>query len=523
MQTATIVVDPDFTIGEVDPRLYGSFLEHLGRAIYGGIYEPEHPSADDMGFRGDVLGLVRELNIPIVRYPGGNFVSGYNWLDGVGPKVQRPRRLDLAWKCLETNQVGTDEFCEWAWRAGTDVYMAVNLGAAGIDEARNLVEYCNHRGGSLYSDMRIANGYQDPHQIKLWCLGNEMDAHWQLGHKNADDYGKLAATTAAAMRWVDPDIELVACGSSHRGMPSFGEWESTVLEHTYEHVDYLSLHQYYFPEPIKAPPPLDTYFPQSPIPLDEFLAKPLAMDDFIRSVVATCDYVQAMKRTKKEMYLAFDEWNVWNPHPNDLQSVNDNPWQVAPPLFEVPYTHQDALVVGLMLMTLLRHADRVKIACMAQLVNTIAPIRTANGGAAVRETIFYPMLHASTYGRGVVLNLKIDSPSYNTDEFDKVPLLDAVAVHNQEKEELTIFAVNRSQDSLLSLTGNLRSIEGYGIVEHQILAHSNPKASNTLAQPNTVVPQANGDAALLDSKLTATLPQLSWNVIRLSLDAGVQG
>ncbi len=523
MQAAKIVADPEFRIGEVDPRLYGSFLEHLGRAIYGGIYEPTHPHSDEMGFRRDVLDLVRELGVPVVRYPGGNFVSGYNWLDGVGPKDKRPQRLDLAWKCLETNAVGTDEFCEWARRAGAGVYMAVNLGAAGLDEARSLVEYCNLPGGSLYSDMRIANGHRDPHAIKLWCLGNEMDAPWQLGHKDANDYGKLAATTAAAMKWVDPAIELVACGSSHRGMPTFGDWEATVLEHAYEQVDYISLHQYYFCDPVIVPPPLDTYFPQQPVPLGTYLARPLLMDDFIHAVVATCDYVRAKKRAKRPMYLAFDEWNAWNPAQGDLQGVNDTPWQVAPPLFEVPYTLQDALVVGLMLITLLRHADRVKIACMAQLVNTIAPIRTAPGGGAVRETIYYPLLHTSRYGRGVVLNLQVHSPSYANAEFDAVPMLDAVAVLNEERAEMTVFAVNRGQEEALLLEGNLRDLGGYAVVEHLTLEHANPRAANTLAQPDTVTPHTRGDARLADGHLTATLPKLSWNVIRLSKAAGASG
>lgn len=520
MQSARIVADPEFRIGDVDPRLYGSFLEHLGRAIYGGIYEPDHPNSDDMGFRRDVIDLVRELGVPVVRYPGGNFVSGYNWLDGVGPREKRPNRLDLAWMTMETNRVGTDEFCEWARRAGTGVYMAVNLGAAGLDEARSLVEYCNHRGGSLYSDMRIANGYREPHAVKLWCLGNEMDAPWQLGHKDANDYGKLAAVTASAMKWVDPTIELVACGSSHRGMPTFGQWEATVLEHTYDQIDYISLHQYYFCDPVIVPPPLDTYFPREPIPLGTYLAKPILMDDFIASVVATCDYVRAKKRAKKRMNLAFDEWNTWNPAQSDLQGVNENPWQIAPPLFEVPYTLQDALVVGLMLITLLRHADRVKIACMAQLVNTIAPIRTAAGGGAVRETIFYPLLHTSRYGRGSVLDLRVRSPHYEDGEFGAVPMLDAVVTLDEERNEATIFAVNRSQEGALPLEGDLRGLNGYSVVEHLVLEHADPRAANTIERPNNVVPHARGDAKLANGRLSATLPRLSWNVIRLSGEAG---
>jgi alpha-L-arabinofuranosidase len=502
MSTARIVADPHFRIGEVDPRLFGSFIEHLGRAVYGGIYEPGHATADEMGFRGDVLELVRELGTTIVRYPGGNFVSGYDWRDGVGPKEQRPRRLDLAWRTLETNEVGTDEFCEWARRAGAEVNMAVNLGTGGINEARSLVEYCNHPRGSLYSDMRIANGYPEPHRIKTWCLGNEMDGPWQMGHKTADEYGRLAAETAVAMKWVDPTIELVACGSSHHDMPTFGSWEATVLEYVYRHVDYISLHQYYHH---RAGEQLGT-----------FLAQTIQMDDFIRSVTAICDYVRAKQGHKKQLHLSFDEWNVWYQNPVDREIMEETPWQVAPPLFEAPYTHEDALVVGLMLITLLRHADRVKIGCMAQLVNTIAPISTITGGPAWRQTIYYPFLHAANFGRGAVLDLRIDSPVYHDPVFDAVPLLDGVAVLNEEQEKLTIFAVNRGQEGPLPLEGDLRGVEGYQVVEHLVLEHSDPLARNTSQRPDEVLPHGRGDAELDSGRLNATLPRLSWNVIRLA-------
>jgi alpha-N-arabinofuranosidase len=401
--------------------------------------------------------------------------------------------------------MGTDEFCEWARRVGTQVNMAVNLGTGGIDEARSLLEYCNHPGGSLYSDMRIANGYREPHNIKTWCLGNEMDGPWQIGHKTADEYGRHAAETAVAMKGLDPNIELVACGSSHALMPTFGSWEATVLDHVYPYVDYLSLHQYYR----KMEDDVGT-----------FLAQTVQMDGFIHSIVATCDYVQAKKRLKKQLYLSFDEWNVWYQNPIDRELMQDDPWKIAPPLFEAPYTHEDALVVGLMLITLLRHADRVKIGCLAQLVNTIAPISTVTGGPVWRQTTYYPFLHASRFGRGTVLNLQVRSPKYSNPTYDSVPLLDAVAVLDEEREEMTIFAVNRSQDSALPLEGDLRGIAGYSVVEHLVLEHDDRLAVNTAEQPDAVVPHARGDAQLSDGRLTASLPRLSWNVIRLSKSAG---
>jgi alpha-N-arabinofuranosidase len=380
--------------------------------------------------------------------------------------------------------------------------MAVNLGTGGIDDARAQVEYCNHPGGSFYSDLRIANGYGEPHAIKTWCLGNEMDGRWQLGHKTADEYGRLAAETAIAMKWVDPTIELVACGSSHSQMPTFGAWEATVLDHVYEYVDYLSLHQYC-----------------SKVGDDRrtFLAQTLAMEEFIRSVVATCDHMRARKRVKKQLNLSFDEWNVWyHSAESDRRIMQQQPWQVAPPLCEEQYTLEDALVVGLSLITLLRHADRVKIACIAQLVNAIAPISTATGGRAWRQTTYYPFLHASRYGRGTVLDLQVHSPVYSHPEFDAVPLLDAVAVLDEEHEEMSLFAVNRGGDEPLRLEGDLRGVEGFRVLTHTVLEHANPLARNTLACPDEVVPHEGGDATLVDGRLIATLPRLSWNVIRLS-------
>jgi alpha-N-arabinofuranosidase len=506
VEKARIVIDKDFRIGEVDARLYGSFIEHLGRAVYGGIYEPNHPTAGEDGFRQDVLGLVRELGVPIVRYPGGNFVSGYNWEDGVGPIEQRPRRLDPAWMSTETNEVGTNEFCAWAKRAGAEVDLAVNLGTRGIDAARNLVEYCNHPSGSAWSDLRRSHGVEDPHGIKVWCLGNEMDGTWQLGHKTADEYGRLACQAAIAMKWVDPSIELVACGSSHAKMAGFPHWEATVLDHTYEYVDYISLH---------------TYFGNTDEDLGTFLGQSLGMDGYIETVIATCDFVQVKKRLKRPMMLAFDEWNVWyHSRAHDRELIRAQPWQVAPSLTEEPYTLEDALVVGCMLISLLKHADRVKIACIAQLVNAIAPISTITGGGAWRQTTYYPFLHASRHGRGTVLQLQVQSPHYENATFDRVPLLEAVATQDDEQGTLTIFAVNRGQEGPLLLEGDLRCFPELHVVEHLVLEHADPKAINTPDRPDTVVPRAGGDASVGEGRLTASLPKLSWNVIRLTTRGG---
>jgi alpha-N-arabinofuranosidase len=502
VQKATIVIDPAHRVGEVDPRLFGAFIEHLGRAVYGGIFEPGHPTADENGFRGDVLDLVRELNVPLIRYPGGNFVSGYNWEDGVGPREQRPRRLDLAWKSTETNQFGTNEFVDWAKAAGAGVMMAVNLGTRGIDAARNLVEYCNHHRGTDWSDLRVAHGIREPHGIKIWCLGNELDGPWQLGQKTAVEYARIAKEAAKAMKLVDPSIELVACGSSHPRMPMFLEWEATVLDHAYELVDYVSLHIYLRPEDED---------------LGSFLARSIEMDEYIQTVVGVADFVRSKKNLSKRIDLSFDEWNVWYHSLEREQEIyREQRWSEAPPLLEDQYTLADALVVGCMLITLLEHADRVKIACLAQLVNVIAPIMTETAGRSWRQTIFYPFHHASRFGRGTALRLQISCPTYETQQFDSVPVLEATAVQDEPAEVLTLFVVNRSQTEAVELGADLRAYAGFDVVEHLVLDHGDPSATNTSDRPNRVTPRPSTSCSVHDGRLTATLPRLSWNVIRLN-------
>ncbi|WP_202080574.1 alpha-N-arabinofuranosidase [Caldalkalibacillus salinus] len=498
---AKMIVDKDFKIADVDERIYGSFIEHLGRAVYGGVYEPDHPQADENGFRQDVMELVKEINVPIIRYPGGNMVSAYNWEDGVGPKSERPKRLELAWRTIETNQVGTNEFVDWSKKVNAEVMMAVNLGTRGIDAARNFIEYCNHPGGTYWSDLRRQHGYEQPHNIKTWCLGNEMDGPWQVGHKTAEEYGRLALETAKAMKLVDDRIELVACGSSNTDMPTFPQWEATTLEHTYDAVDYISLHQYYGNRDD------DTA---------NYLARTMDLDHFIHTVISTCDYIKAKKRSKKTINLSFDEWNVWY-HSNEADRRIE-PWSVAPPQLEDVYNFEDALLVGSILMTFLRHADRVKMACMAQLVNVIAPIMTENGGAAWKQTIFYPYAHVSAYGRGTSLQPVVSSPKYDSKAFTDVPYLDTAVVYDEEKEEVTIFALNRHLSEDLSLQCDVRSFEGYGIREHIVLEHEDLKAVNT-AQEQRVQPHTKGKSTIRDGVIEAVLPQASWHVIRLAKHA----
>ena len=498
-----MIVDKAFRISEVDKRIYGSFIEHLGRAVYGGIYQPDHATADEDGFRKDVLELVKDLNVPVIRYPGGNFVSNFFWEDSVGPLSERKPRLDLAWRSLEPNTFGLGEFARWTEKAGADIMMAVNLGTRGTADACNLLEYCNHPSGTKYSDLRIKHGIKDPYNIKLWCLGNEMDGEWQLGKKTMHEYGRVAQETAKAMKLIDPSIELVSCGSSFMDMPTFPQWEATTLEYDYDYVDYVSLHQYYGNLNNDS---------------TDYLAKCDEMDAFIRTVISTCDFVKAKKRSKKTINLSFDEWNVWFHSKSEEEDITTNhPWQIAPPLLEDHYNFEDALLVGLMLITLLKHADRVKIACLAQLVNVIAPIMTSDTGAW-RQTIFYPYMLTSVFGRGTVLNTQVLTPIYESKTYGEAPYLDSVCVWDEEKDTLTIFAVNKSLDEDMEVSCDLRQFEGYKIVEHIVLNNDDLQAANTEAQPENVVPvKASAECSKLDGgKLEAVFAKHSWNMIRLA-------
>ncbi|MFC0529907.1 arabinosylfuranosidase ArfA [Phytohabitans kaempferiae] len=498
MKRATLQLDPRRQVAPVRPRLFGSFVEHLGRCVYTGIYEPGHPTADGDGFRTDVLALVRELGATTVRYPGGNFVSSYRWEDGIGPVEQRPARLDLAWHSLETNAVGVDEFMRWAGKAGIEPIMAVNLGTRGVEAALDLLEYTNHRGGSHYAELRRANGVDKPYGIRMWCLGNEMDGPWQVGRRSASEYGRLAGQTASAMRRFDPGLELVACGSSHSGMPTFGDWERDVLMEAYDQVDYISLHAYYH---------------QAGDDLASFLASAEDMDRYIDSVVAIADAVGAVKRSRKKIMISFDEWNVWYQRAAASVPPSGEDWPVAPRLLEDRYNLADAVVVGGLLISLLRHSDRVTAACQAQLVNVIAPIMTEPGGPAWRQTIFHPFAQTARHAKGVVLDARPAGSTVDTARFGEVGAVDAVATWDEQARGGTVFLVNRDTSEEAEVTVEVTG-ETVEVVECATVSGPDPYVDNTLDAPDRVRPLPNDRVTRSDTGLTVTLPPVSWTILR---------
>jgi alpha-N-arabinofuranosidase len=500
--SASFSLDPAFTIAPVSRRTFGSFVEHMGRCVYTGIYEPGHPTADADGFRADVLALVRELGVSVVRYPGGNFVSGYRWEDGIGPVADRPVRRDLAWHSLETNEIGVDEFMRWAGKAGVEVMYAVNLGTRGVQEALDVHEYLNHPDGTRLAELRQANGAPKPYGVKMFCLGNEMDGAWQTGHKTAHEYGRLAVETARALRSAEPGLELIACGSSSSSMPTFAAWEAEVLELAYDAVDFISAHAYY--ELVDGD-------------MASFLASAVDMDHFVHSVVATADSVGARLKSKKRLNISFDEWNVW--YLREFEARRDpesTDWPVAPRVIENCYTVADAVVVGNLLISLLRNSDRVTAACQAQLVNVIAPIRTEPGGPAWRQTIFHPFAITSRLAKGEVLRVEPRCPTYETERFGAVATLDAVATYDADSGDVTVFLVNRDQSQTAALTVPVTSFgTALRVVESWTLADENLMAANIVDAPDRVVARPIGDAEVRDGVLHATLPPVSWTAIRL--------
>lgn len=496
---------------EFDRRVLGSFLEHLGRAVYTGVYQPGSPLADAKGFRTDVAREVKDLGVPIVRYPGGNFVSGYNWLDGVGPKAARPTVLDRAWNSLESNQFGTNDFIDWCAAVGTEPLLGMNFGTGSVEMALAYVEYCNLDRGTRWSDLRRQHGYERPHNVRYWCLGNEMDGPWQIGQLQAREYGRKARDAAKQMRTIDPGLQLIACGSSGTFMPGYLAWDREVLEECYDQVDGLSLHAYY-----------GNTARLSGNSTARYLAMNLDMDRHIHEVAAVCDYVQGLQRSSKRLWLSFDEWNVWY-RARDEQAT-DGRRTAAPRLLEEVYNLEDALLVGGFVNTLLRNSDRVRVACLAQLVNVIAPLVTSDRGV-LRQSTYYPYAWALRYARGRVLDLRVESETYPIagtglqPDFARtgtVPFVDLVATLDEPARQAAVLLLNRDLDAGREVVLEWADLVPTRVLTCETLTGNDLKAFNTFEAPRRVVPQALA-APVPGPRMTLTLPPRSYTVLHLAL------
>jgi alpha-N-arabinofuranosidase len=493
--TAKVTLDTERTVAAISPHLFGGFAEHMGRCVYGGLYDPGSSQADERGFRRDVQEALREMRISILRYPGGNMLSGYDWRDGVGPKEQRPRRRELAWQSIETNQFGTNEFIEYCRATGIEPMLGVNLGTGTIADASALVEYCNAPAGTKYSDMRVAHGYAEPHNVTYWCVGNEMDGPWQIGHLEAVEYGRKARETAKMMRWQDPSVKLVVCGSSNPHMPTFPEWDRIVLEHCWEQVDYLALHDY-----------ATNWQDDS----TSYLALAAQFENYLDTTSGLMRYVKSKLRSKHDVYLSWDEWNVWY-----KDRSGRGGWQEGPPLSEEVYNLEDALVVAQWLNVFLRRCDVLKIACLAQVVNTISPL-TVKGDQLLKQPTFYPFVMVSNNAAGNALQPLVSSPQHDTKEFGSQPLLDVSASYDEESGRGAVFIVNRSQTDAVTTTIGWQGLAPTRAGEVLQLSGSDAKAINTFEAPNTITPKQVEGVKLDGGKLTLKLPPLSFTVVPVS-------
>ncbi len=493
MKQAQILVNKYHKVSPIDERIYGSFIEHMGRAVYTGIYEPDHPNADEEGFRKDVLSAISDLNVPIVRYPGGNFLSGYDWKDGIGPKEDRPTRLDYAWFSIEKNQFGIDEFANWAKKANTSGMIAVNLGTGTPKDAGELIEYCNIDKGTKWSDLRRANGHEEPHNFKVWCLGNEMDGPWQTCQQTAENYALKAKETAKILKWVDPDIEVVACGSSGKEMETFPEWDLTVLDTCYDYVDFISLHRYY----------------EYNGNVGDFLASFYDLDDFIHTIKAAADYAKAKNRSDKTMYLSLDEWNVWY-----IKHMDTKRWQEHPAIAEDVYSLLDALVVGGLLCTIVNNADRVKMACLAQLVNALAPIHTAPGGDVLLHATYYPFRQVSRYGKGEVIKNTVICDPIMTEKYGEVPALQTVTTYDEATKQMAVFILNTEETESISVNLDIQQFNTLKMVDHEILSGDDLFAVNSFEKPENVIPKKDIIVDSVENSFSFELPPLSWHMLR---------
>ncbi len=497
MEKTTLRLHTGFEIGEVDRRVFGGFLEHMGRAVYEGVYDPGSSHADAEGYRTDVLDALRRLAMPVMRYPGGNFVSGYHWEDGIGPRADRPTVRDLAWQSIETNEFGTEEFLTLCTMMGWTPMLAVNLGTGTPEEARNWVEYCNSPVGTRYADLRAANGNPEPHAVPLWCLGNEMDGPWQLGHVPADQYAIRAQQAAKMMKDVDRSIELVLSGSCMPDLPTYLQWDREVLEYVGGLADYISLHRY-----------VDNFSDDTA----DFLAVTNAIDRQIEEMDAVCRFVQGKRRSRKRAYLCFDEWNVWykNREPSDMDGAGKH----APHLIEEVYNLEDALVVAGFFNSFLRHADVVKIANIAQIVNVIAPLQT-RGDELLVQSIFHIFEMYAKRRNGSSLRMVVDGPSYVGETNGEVTFVDSSAVLDGDR--LHLFATNRSQTDDAEVTVVVADRAITALVDGEIVDGDDPKAANSFEVPDVVTPRPFDHLRVIDGSAELRLPPLSVSALTLQL------
>lgn len=537
LKTAKVTVHPDYKIAKVEKRLFGAFLEPIGNWVYGGIYNPKHPSADEMGFRQDILEAVREFGMPAVRLPGGNWISGWEWKNSIGPMENRKVQLDLAWFQIEPNIVGLDEYLEWTKRANTEPMFTINLGTDDLKSAAHLVEYCRHEGGTYWSELRKKYGHPEPYPIKIWYLGNEMDGHWQIGswEKNPVGFGILTHEVSKVIKWIDCKAETVLSGVSDYSK-HFPEWLMEALEQCYESVDYVSVHYYH------SAPEGD---------IASYLNVSSVIEEHLRAIFAICDYLQAKIGTPKKMYISFDEYGVMFGRQGEV-TYGRRGWKDASKVFmqfrpreenvfikhepdkfvrrrRTSYQMLEALGVASILLTFIRNADRIKIGCMT---GGLGGAIAFDGEHVWKNASYYPYYQMNRLAAGGMSILPVvDGPTFNTQQYalndfnqchsyEDVQAIEAAAVHHEEKGEVDVFIINRSVEDDIEVSLDVRGFEGYELVEHVEMYTDDITKGNSFESPEVIVPTLNTKTRMEDGKVIALTRKLSWNVIRLSKKSG---
>ncbi|MDP2998508.1 MAG: alpha-L-arabinofuranosidase C-terminal domain-containing protein [Bryobacterales bacterium] len=490
---ARIKIDTDRVVGQVHPHLFGNFAEHLGRCIYGGIYEEGSPLADKDGYRKDVMEATRGLGVSLLRWPGGNFASGYNWKDGIGPRDQRPARAEHAWGGIETNRFGTDEFLTYCERLGVEPYVCINAGLGTVEDARNWVEYTNDSRNTYWANARRKNGREKPYGVKYWGLGNEIDGPWQLGHKNAEDYSKFALEAAKAMRRVDPSIKLIASGSSNfRPGADWIGWNRKVLDSLKTEVDYISLH---------------TYIGNQENKLESFLGFTQRVDHYIDVVDGLIKAAQSGQDSPNPIYIAYDEWNVWyrkrGPDKgNTLEEI---------------YNFEDALAMGGFFNSFFRHAHVVKMANLAQLVNVIAPVFTNKSGMFL-QPIYFPIAEYSKQGSNMALDLLVSSPTYKIGNRAPIGYLDVSGTYNSKDRTVYLNVLNRSESQ--DIASRIDNVVGQmeGQLEVWEMNHPDLKATHTFGDDRKVRPATRTQSvSIANNGFSYTFPKHSLTILRLKV------
>lgn len=531
---AQVVIDIDYKIGKVEKYIFGAFLEPIGSWVYGGIYNPKHPSADEKGFRKDILDEVKKFGLPAVRLPGGNWVSGWEWENSIGPIENRKVQLDLAWFQIEPNTVGLDEYLEWTEKANAEPMMTINLGTGDLKDAMHLVEYCRHEGGTYWSELRKKYGHIKPYAIKIWYLGNEMDGHWQIGswEKNPVGYGILAHEVSKIIKWIDNKAKTVMSGVSDYSK-HFPEWLFKALEQCYEMVDYVSVHYYHI-------------VPEGDI--KNYLNASSVIEEHLKTITSICDYIQAKIGTPKEMYISFDEYGINFSKQQEI-TYGRRGWKDASKVFlqfkprenvfvknepdrflrfrPVTFQMLEALGISSILLTLIRHADRVKIACMT---GGLGRAIAFDGEHVWRNALYYPYYQLNKLAsEGISILPVVNGPTFNTEQFalndfnqchsfENVQAIEAAAVYHEEKKELDVFVINRDIERAIKVTLDIRGIKEVKIIECTEMYTDDLNLGNSFDNPNLIVPKINKKVSKNGTRINIVTNKLSWNVIRLEIN-----